>query len=84
MAAQQTTAPASDAAQLKQQRRAAYEALSGPLERLSVKQIVDFRSQDVSRAVEDAAVATMTVVVEVDNSIQVEGGVAKNWTQVGF
>eukprot|EP00392_Amoebophrya_sp_AT5.2_P003292 g3297.t1 len=36
---------------LKQQRKLAYEGLAAPLERLSVKQIVDFRDQDTARKV---------------------------------
>mmetsp|Transcript_10171 Transcript_10171/g.24994 ORF Transcript_10171/g.24994 Transcript_10171/m.24994 type:complete len:489 (+) Transcript_10171:142-1608(+) len=58
---------------LKQQRKLAYEGLAAPLERLSVKQIVDFRDQDtVSRPVQDGAEAAACLLAEVDNSLTLE------------
>ncbi len=40
-----TAAASLSSTALKQQRKAAYEALSAPLEKMSVKQIVEFRNQ---------------------------------------
>ncbi|CAD7970207.1 unnamed protein product [Amoebophrya sp. A25] len=72
MAAVVAPAP-NDQALLKQQRKDAYEALAGPLEKLSVKQIVDFREQKVvSKTVTAVTTATLSIIAEVDNTLLID------------
>ncbi|CAD7944649.1 unnamed protein product [Amoebophrya sp. A120] len=69
----QSGSPGDLAAALKEQRKVAYDGLSAPLEKLSVKQIAEFREQPVvSKAVEQGSEAALSLVTEVDNTLAVD------------